>query len=188
MTTCAGTRKDGTACTTDAPIGSRYCYHHDPARAEERSRKASRAATLKHNSVAKEIREMREIVGEVIHLTATDKLNPGAKRRLTEIVQLLQTYALLAELELAAGGKPGRGTVALGADLYEKLLQRFIAVQEGKQEEGEEQAQQAREGDGEEAELPEMEALAEDYISMTGKTGKDAAALRHVMGKLGVDD
>jgi hypothetical protein len=56
--------------------------------------------------VAKEIREMREIVGEVIHLTTTNELNPGAKRHLTEIVQLLQSYARLAELELAAGGSP----------------------------------------------------------------------------------
>ena len=113
-----------------SPTGSRYCYHHDPARAEERSRKASRAATFKHDSVAKEIREMREIVEEVIHLTATNELNPGAKCHLTDIVQLSQSYARLAELELAAGGKPDRGTVALSADLYEELLQRFVAVQE----------------------------------------------------------
>jgi IS30 family transposase len=45
--------------------------------------------------------------------------------------------------------------------------------------EAEEQAQDS-EADGDEAELSEMEALAQDAISITGVTGKDAAALRHV--------
>lgn len=181
MTTCAGTKRNGKPCTLPATQGDVYCWNHDPKRAEERSRNASHAASAKHDSVAKEMREMREIVGEVIHLTATNELDPGAKRHLTEIVQLSQSYARLAELELAAGGKPERGTVALGADLYEEILQRFIAGQEEAQEDdGEEQAQDSEAG-GDEVELSEMEALAEDYIAMTGKTGKDAAALRHVM-------
>ncbi len=57
-----------------------------------------------------------------------------------------------------------------------QLAEAQLAEEQG----GEEQAQDSEADEGE-AELSEMEALAEDYISMTGKTGKDAAALQHVM-------
>ncbi len=170
MAKCAGERRNGTACTTDAMAGELWCYHHHPDFAEERSRNAKRAATLKHDSVAKEIRGMREDIRELIHLTVNDELHPMARKKLTDMVQLSQTYARLTELELAAGGKPERGSVALPADLPEKARQ-FVASEEP----------QDSEADGDEAELSEMEALAEEAISITEAKGKDAAALRHVM-------
>ncbi len=135
MATCAGERRDGTACTTSVPVGTLYCYHHDPARAEERSRKASRAAKLKHDSIAKGIRKMHDDIHELIYLTATNELDPRVKSRLTEIVQLSQTYARLTELELAAGGKPERGSV-LPDDLPE-LSRPFPPAEEARQAEAE---------------------------------------------------
>lgn len=174
MSVCAGTKRNGTACTLPATQGSAFCWNHDPARAEERSRNAKRAATLKHDSVAKEIRGMREDIRELIHLTVNDELPAMARKKLTDMVQLSQTYARLTELELAAGGKPERGSVALGLDLPEKARQ-YVAAEEP----------QDSEADGDEAELSDMEALAEDAISMFGMDSKDAAALRHVGRILG---
>jgi hypothetical protein len=55
------------------------------------------------------------------------------------------------------------------ADLPEKARQ-FVAAEKP----------QDSEADGDEAELSEMEALAEEAISITGAKGKNAAALRHV--------
>jgi hypothetical protein len=49
---CAGIKRDGGRCA--AIVNGSYCYQHDPARADERSRNASRAARS---------RPSRELVG-----------------------------------------------------------------------------------------------------------------------------
>ncbi len=124
MATCAGTRRNGTACTTDAPIGSRYCYHHDPARSEERSRKASRAATLKHSKIGKEIRDARELVLYIVDVTLDNKLPYKVRNELPSVVQLLQVYAKLTEIELMTGEKePSFGPlpVALPEDIRQQI-------------------------------------------------------------------
>jgi hypothetical protein len=43
------------------------------------------------------------------------------RKRLTEIVKLLQVYARLAELEIAAGKKPKAGDVALPEGIPERV-------------------------------------------------------------------
>jgi hypothetical protein len=78
MTTCAGTKRNGQPCTAEAPIGSLWCYHHDPARAEERSRKASHAATIKHSHLGGELRSVRELIRKIVCLTLEDRLRPAA--------------------------------------------------------------------------------------------------------------
>jgi hypothetical protein len=44
---CAGIKRDGGRCTAVVGASQEYCYAHDPARAEERRRNASRAARAK---------------------------------------------------------------------------------------------------------------------------------------------
>ncbi len=47
MSVCAGIKRGGERCTQSVRPGERYCHHHDPARAEERKRAASRAGKSK---------------------------------------------------------------------------------------------------------------------------------------------
>jgi hypothetical protein len=54
MARCAGIKRDGGRCTTVVEPSHTHCYQHDPDRAEERRRNASRAARSKPS---------REIVG-----------------------------------------------------------------------------------------------------------------------------
>ena len=42
MPRCAGTKRDGGQCTTIVPPPLTHCYQHDPDRAEERRRNASK--------------------------------------------------------------------------------------------------------------------------------------------------
>ncbi len=86
--------------------GSEWCWNHDPARAEERSRNASHAAKSKHSSVAKELREVRELIWELLGVLLSDNLPLSVRKRLTEIVQLLQCYLRAAELEMRAAEEP----------------------------------------------------------------------------------
>ena len=71
MVRCAGIKRDGGRCTVIVN-GSQttYCYQHDPKRAEERRRNASRAARSKPS---------RELVGIKQRLSdlANDVLGEG---------------------------------------------------------------------------------------------------------------
>ena len=69
---------------------------------------ASRAATAKHSSVARELREIRDLIWELLGLTIADRLPHRARRELQTIVQLLQCYLRAAELEMRAAEEPLR--------------------------------------------------------------------------------
>ena len=106
MAVCSGTKRDGEPCTAVVGPGELWCYHHDPARAEERSRNASHAASAKHSKIDAELRDVRLMARELVERTVSNELDVRVKKRLVPIAQLLQVYARLAELELAAGGRP----------------------------------------------------------------------------------
>ena len=61
------------------------------------------------------------MVRDIVEMTITNELNPTVRKRLAEIVQLLQVYARLAELEIAAGERPGVGDVVLPEDTTKKV-------------------------------------------------------------------
>ena len=108
MASCAGTTKKDRSCTMPAAEGSDYCYLHDPdpAVAARRRRNASRVASIGNSKIDGEIRDVRLMTKELVEQTVSGELDLRVKRRLTEITQLIQSYCRLAELDLAAGGRP----------------------------------------------------------------------------------
>src|SRR5215212_3553100 len=108
MAVCAGTKRDGEPCTVSVARGERYCYNHNPDYAEERRTSASRAATAKHTSVARELREVRELIWELLEVLLSDRLPPRVRKELQSVVQLLQCYLRAAELEMRAAEEPLR--------------------------------------------------------------------------------
>lgn len=123
MAACAGTTKKGARCTMPAAKASDFCYLHDPdpAVAQRRSRNASRAATLGNSKIGAEIRSTRLLVRGIVELAISGDLDSLIRKRLTEIAQLLQVYARLAELEIAAGERPRPSDVALPEDMGERV-------------------------------------------------------------------
>ena len=109
-----------------AAKGSAYCYLHDPdpAVAQRRKRNASRAATLGNSRIGAEIRSTRLLVRELIDLTLSSELHPLVRKRLTEVIQILQVYCRLSALELAAGEKPQPEDVSLPGDTPERVRPR----------------------------------------------------------------
>jgi hypothetical protein len=160
MAVCAGTKRDGTPCTASVRPGERYCYNHNPDYAEERKESARRAATLKHSSIGKELREIREFIWELLELTITDRLAVGVRKRLTEIVQLLQCYLRAAELEMRAAEEPLKTDLDV-AGLKAQVLERIEVLEE---------QERARE-----------ELLAELVPAMEA-SGYDTQAVKAVMG------
>jgi hypothetical protein len=120
---CAGTTKKDRPCTMPAARASDYCYLHDPdpAVAARRKRNASHAATLGNSRIGAEIRSTRLLVRDIVEMTVSNELHPLVRKRLTEVVQLLQVYARLAELEINAGERPKAGDVALPEGTLERI-------------------------------------------------------------------
>jgi hypothetical protein len=91
MPRCPATKRDGAQCTTIVKPPQTHCYQHDPDRAEERRRNASRAA----RSGGKEIRELKRRISEVI-----DAVLEGSQDRGRAAVAIQGFNALKGVLEL----------------------------------------------------------------------------------------
>jgi hypothetical protein len=133
MAVCAGTTRDGTPCTLPAMAGSEWCWNHDPARAEERSRNASHAATAKHSSIGKELREVRELILELLGVLLSDNLPFRVRKELQNVVQLLQCYLRAAELEMRPAEEPLKGDLDV-AGLKAQVLGRIEMLEERERE------------------------------------------------------
>jgi hypothetical protein len=94
MPRCAGIKRDGGRCA--AIVDGSYCYQHDPARAEERRRNASRAARS---------RPSRELVTIKQRLSdLADDVLEGRKDRSVAAVasQVLNVYLRAVAVEMKA--------------------------------------------------------------------------------------
>ena len=133
---CEGTKRNGEPCTASAITGERWCYHHHPSFAEERRRNSSRAATAKHSSIGKDLREVRELVWELLDVLLSDRLPPRVRKELQSVVQLLQCYLRAAELEMRAAEEPLKGNLD-AAGLKAQVLGRIeeLEAQEREREE-----------------------------------------------------
>jgi hypothetical protein len=93
MPQCAGIKRDGGRCTVVVGPGATHCYSHDPGRAEERKRNASRGGKSKGNS------EISDLKAQLRKLAA-DVLSGEVGRSEAAVVnQILNTRARLIELE-----------------------------------------------------------------------------------------
>jgi hypothetical protein len=107
MSPCAGITRDGRRCTLPADASSGMCWLHDPARADERHRHASRAARSKGN---REVAALKEEIKAVIADVKAGELDRNdaavmvqAYRALKDFIELerrvRETDDLAAEIE-----------------------------------------------------------------------------------------
>jgi translation elongation factor EF-1beta len=92
MARCAGTKRDGRQCTTIVKPQQTYCYQHDPARAEERRRNASRAGK---STGGREIKDLKQRISGVI-----DAVLEGSQDRGRAAVAIQGFNALRSVLEV----------------------------------------------------------------------------------------
>jgi hypothetical protein len=160
MAVCSGTKRDGAPCTAAVTPDQRFCYHHDPACAEQRSRNASKAASAKHSSVAQELRDVRDLIWELLNVLLSDRLPHRVRKELQNVVQLLQCYLRAVELEMRAAEEPLRGNLDVKG-LRAQVLERVEELEEREREKGELLAQ--------------VDAVAEEH-------GLDAGPLKAILG------
>lgn len=107
MSTCAGIKRDGGRCTLSAQGSSGMCWLHDPARAEERHRHASRAARSKGNKEVADLKEEIKAVIADVRAGELDRNDAGVMiqgyRALKDFIalerQVKETDELAAEIE-----------------------------------------------------------------------------------------
>ena len=63
MPQCAGIKRAGGRCSATASGSNGYCWHHDPANAEQRKRAASRGGKSKPN---KELADIKRLINGLI--------------------------------------------------------------------------------------------------------------------------
>ena len=124
---CAAAKRDGRPCGCPAQPGRRYCFNHDPARAEERTENARLGATLKGS---KRERALLRALGDEGERGPTAAEYAAAWRRV-EAHLLLEGGCLVYEDELALLPEP-YGEEGHEADLrvlraYEGLLPADVA-------------------------------------------------------------
>ncbi len=116
MARCAGTKRDGSRCTAIVNGSQAYCYQHDPKRAEERRRNASRAARSKPN---RELSSLKALLADLTERVLSGELETGraavanqlVNTRLRAIEQerkIRETEELEERLEALEGVLKGR--------------------------------------------------------------------------------
>ncbi len=67
MGRCAGIKRDGTRCTVGVPPGVEWCFNHDPRKADERRRNASRAGRGRGSAEIRAIKgDLRTLIDRVL--------------------------------------------------------------------------------------------------------------------------
>ncbi len=92
MPRCAGIKRDGGRCTAIVGPPQTHCYQHDPARAEERKRAASRAGK---SAGGREVRDLKRRISDVV-----DAVLDGSQDRGRAAVAIQGFNALRGALEL----------------------------------------------------------------------------------------
>ena len=92
MARCQGIKRDGGRCTVAVAAGVNWCFNHDPARAEERRRNASRAGK---SAGGREIRDLKRRISDVV-----DAVLEGSQDRGRAAVAIQGLNALRGAVEL----------------------------------------------------------------------------------------
>jgi hypothetical protein len=94
MPRCSGSKPNGAPCERIVGASQSYCYSHDPSRAEERHRAASKAAKSKPN---REIQDVKQRLSQL----ASDVLDAEVDKGTGAVVaQVLNVYLRALGIEL----------------------------------------------------------------------------------------
>ncbi len=119
MARCAGAKRDGTPCERIVGASQRYCYAHDPGRASERRRNASKAGASRPSreiaGIKSHLKEMTDAVlsGDVAtapYAVANQIINTRLRaveveRKIREQDELLERIERLEEQATEKGGR-----------------------------------------------------------------------------------
>jgi hypothetical protein len=93
MPQCTGIKRDGGRCTVVVGASQTHCYQHDPAKAQERQRNASKGGRSKGNQkLARLDKQLEDLAADAL----ADKVERGVA---AVVNQIINTRARLIEVE-----------------------------------------------------------------------------------------
>jgi hypothetical protein len=96
MPQCSGIKRDSGRCTVIVNSSLEYCYQHDPARAEDRRRAASKAGKSKPS---RELVDIKQRLSSLAHNVLTGDVDKGTG---AVVSQILNVYIRAIAVELKA--------------------------------------------------------------------------------------
>ena len=112
MPRCQGTKRDGGSCTVVVGPGQSHCYQHDPHRAEERRRNASRGG--RSGGRGRPSVELARLQARFEELAVGQLLN-GARACVRDSLAAREQEELVARLEELERALEARGDHRYGA-------------------------------------------------------------------------
>jgi hypothetical protein len=104
MPQCAGIKRDGGRCAVVVGPGQSHCYQHDPARAEDRRRNASKGGRSKGNQrLAKLDKQLEDLAADTLErkvergVAAVVNQIINSRLRAVEIARKIREQEELAE-------------------------------------------------------------------------------------------
>jgi hypothetical protein len=104
MPQCAGIKRDGGRCAVVVGPGVTHCYQHDPDRAEERRRNASRGGRAKgHAELADLKKQLKNLADDVLKGKKETGRAAVANQILNTVIRAIEQERKLRELEELSG-------------------------------------------------------------------------------------
>jgi hypothetical protein len=104
MPKCAGIKRDGGRCAVVVGPGQTHCYQHDPARADERRRNASRGGRAKGNGEIADLKQQLKDLAAGVLCGSVERGRAAVVNQLyNTLIRAIEQERKLRELdELAA--------------------------------------------------------------------------------------
>src|SRR3712207_5685583 len=100
MARCAGIKREGGRCAVVVGAGHDYCYQHDPARADERRRNASRGGRSKGTGELPDLkRQLKDLAADVLKGAVETSRAAVANQLLNTVVRVVEQERKQRELE-----------------------------------------------------------------------------------------
>lgn len=100
MPQCAGIKRDGGRCTVVVGPGQVHCYQHDPKRADERRRNASRGGRSKGNGELPDLkRQLKGLAAGVLSGDVETGRAAVANQLLNTVIRTIEQERKQRELE-----------------------------------------------------------------------------------------
>ena len=100
MPQCAAIKRDGGRCAVVVGPGQSHCYAHDPTRAEERRRNASRGGRTRGNGELPDLKkQLKDLAASVLDGTVDRGCAAVANQIFNTVIRTIEQERKMRELE-----------------------------------------------------------------------------------------
>ena len=100
MPRCAGIKRDGGRCAVVVGLGETHCYQHDPDRAEERRRNASKGGRARGNGELADLKkQLKDLASDLLDARVDRGSAAVVNQILNTVIRAIEQERKMRELE-----------------------------------------------------------------------------------------